>query len=74
MSFDQQRTKRSLTTSQSTLTNVSSTSDEDDDDKVLERMKQTAQKTYGLVVNMGISWYKAFEKEFSKPYFLNVGL
>lgn len=72
MSFDQQRTKRNLTTSQSILTNVSSTNDEDDE--VLERMKQTAQKTYGLVVNMGISWYKAFEKEFSKPYFLNVGL
>ncbi|CAF3673466.1 unnamed protein product [Rotaria sp. Silwood1] len=32
-------------------------------------MKLETQRTRGLVVNMGLSWYKTFEKEFSKEYF-----
>ncbi|CAF4607548.1 unnamed protein product [Rotaria sp. Silwood1] len=36
---------------------------------LLEKMKLETQRTRGLVVNMGLSWYKTFEKEFSKEYF-----
>ena len=53
----------------------------DEDKQVAERiennrlsakMKLEAKATRGLVVNMGVSWYKAFEKEFSKDYFQKV--
>ncbi len=35
-------------------------------------MKLEAKTTRGLVTDMGVSWYKAFEKEFSKEYFQKV--
>ena len=31
-----------------------------------------SKKTDGLVVNMGLSWFKALEAEFSKPFFVKV--
>lgn len=36
------------------------------------KMKLEAKATRGLVIDMGVSWYKAFEKEFAKEYFLKV--
>jgi hypothetical protein len=35
-------------------------------------MKLIAEATSRLVIDMGVSWYKAFEKEFSKEYFQKV--
>jgi hypothetical protein len=35
-------------------------------------MKLEGKATRGLVVDMGVTWYKAFEKEFSKDYFQKV--
>ncbi len=35
-------------------------------------MTLIAKATQRLVIDMGISWYKAFEKEFSKEYFQKV--
>ncbi|CAF1036376.1 unnamed protein product [Adineta steineri] len=43
-----------------------------ENDLIIEKAKIDAKKTRGLVVNMGMSWYKAFESEFSKDYFLEV--
>ena len=40
--------------------------------RLLAKMKLEAKQTRGLVVDMGVSWYKAFEKEFSKEYFQKV--
>ena len=40
--------------------------------RAVAKMKLEAKTTRGLVVNMGVSWYKAFEKEFSKEYFQKV--
>ena len=53
----------------------------DEEKKVAERIEQNrlsakmkleGKATRGLVVDMGVSWYKALEKEFSKEYFLKV--
>ena len=38
------------------------------------KMKLTSEQTCGLLVDVGSSWFKALETEFSKPYFLQVGL
>jgi len=55
----------------------------DEEKKVAERIEQNrlsakmkleGKATRGLVVDMGVSWYKALEKEFSKEYFLKVKL
>ena len=40
--------------------------------KSAAKMKLTAKRTGGLVVEMGESWYNALEPEFSKPYFEQV--
>ncbi|CAF0997593.1 unnamed protein product [Adineta ricciae] len=40
-----------------------------ENNRIGAKMKLEAKATRGLVVDMGISWYKAFEKEFSKEYF-----
>jgi len=36
------------------------------------KVKLAGKKTHGLVQNMGTSWFKALEPEFSKPYFEKV--
>ena len=43
-----------------------------ENNRIAAKMKLEAKTTRGLVVDMGVSWYKAFEKEFSKEYFLKV--
>ena len=43
-----------------------------ENNRIGAKMKLEAKATRGLVVDMGISWYKAFEKEFSKEYFQKV--
>lgn len=43
-----------------------------ENNRISAKMKLEAKSTRGLVVDMGVSWYKAFEKEFSKEYFLQV--
>jgi GGDEF domain-containing protein len=45
-----------------------------ENNRVSAKMKLEAKLTRGLVVNIGVSWYKAFEKEFSKEYFQKVNL
>ena len=40
--------------------------------RVAAKMKLEAKVSRGLAINMGASWYKAFEKEFSKDYFQKV--
>ena len=40
-----------------------------ENNRIAAKMKLEAKTTRGLVVDMGVSWYKAFEKEFSKDYF-----
>ncbi|KAK2166737.1 hypothetical protein LSH36_36g08032 [Paralvinella palmiformis] len=40
--------------------------------QLMARMKVVSKKTDGLVVNMGLSWFKALEAEFSKPYFVKL--
>jgi hypothetical protein len=43
-----------------------------ENNRIAAKMKLEAKLTHGLVVDMGTSWYKAFEKEFSKEYFQKV--
>ena len=43
-----------------------------ENNRLVAKMKLEAKSTRGLVVEMGVSWYKAFEKEFSKEYFQKV--
>lgn len=43
-----------------------------ENNRLVAKMKLEAKATRGLVVDMGASWYKAFEKEFSKEYFQKV--
>jgi hypothetical protein len=43
-----------------------------ENNRIAAKMKLEAKTTRGLVVDMGVSWYKAFEKEFSKEYFQKV--
>ncbi len=43
-----------------------------ENNRIAAKMKLEAKTTRGLVVDMGVSWYKAFEKEFSKDYFQKV--
>ena len=38
------------------------------------KLKLIERQTSGVVVNIGPSWMKALEAEFSKPYFQKVGL
>lgn len=40
--------------------------------RLTAKLKLESKTTRGLVVNVGLSWYKAFEKEFSKEYFQKV--
>ena len=40
--------------------------------KLTAKMKLVEKSTLGVVVNMGPTWFKALEKEFSKPYFIEV--
>lgn len=40
--------------------------------KLSAKLKLLGNKTNGLVVNFGPSWFKALEPEFSKEYFLKV--
>ncbi|CAF0718267.1 unnamed protein product [Adineta steineri] len=40
-----------------------------ENNRISAKMKLEAKTTRGLVIDMGTSWYKAFEKEFSKDYF-----
>ena len=40
--------------------------------KQVARMRLVSKNTHGLVCNMGSSWFRALEAEFSKPYFLQV--
>jgi uracil-DNA glycosylase len=62
------------------LSNVNSPKTEDEkrlaerieNNRVVAKMKLEAKATRGLCVDIGISWYKAFEKEFSKEYFQKV--
>src|SRR4051794_694361 len=37
-----------------------------ENNRIAAKMKLEAKATRGLVIDMGVSWYKAFEKEFSK--------
>ena len=39
---------------------------------LIKSMQLIAKATRGLVVRINPSWYKAFEKEFSKEYFQKV--
>jgi hypothetical protein len=39
---------------------------------LIKSMQLIAKATRGLVVDISTSWYKAFEKEFSKEYFQKV--
>lgn len=63
-----------------TKSNVSSPKSEEDkrvaerveNNRLLAKMKLETKATRGLVIDMGVSWYKAFEKEFSKEYFQKV--
>ncbi len=43
-----------------------------ENNRIAAKMKLEAKLTHGLVIDMGTSWYKAFEKEFSKEYFQKV--
>ncbi len=43
-----------------------------EENRLAAKMKLTAKNTQGVVVNMGPSWYRALEAEFTKPYFLKV--
>jgi hypothetical protein len=52
---------------------------EDNEDKVENnrynaKLILASKQTSGLLKNFGISWFKVLEPEFSKPYFLKVGL
>lgn len=38
------------------------------------KLKPVTKATSELIVNMGESWYKAFEQEFSKEYFQKVSI
>ena len=37
-----------------------------------DELKQIELDTHGLVCNIGNSWFKALEPQFSKPYFVQV--
>ena len=43
-----------------------------EENKLEAKMKLTTKNTHGVVVNMGPTWFKALEPEFTKPYFLKV--
>ena len=40
--------------------------------KLAAKIKLMGKRTNGLVVEMGESWFKALESEFTKPYFEQV--
>ncbi|CAF1487692.1 unnamed protein product [Rotaria sordida] len=70
--FNRQQAKTLSTVSKINSIIIPSTIEEKEsieDNLLLEKMKFESQRTRGLVVNMGLSWYKTFEKEFSKEYF-----
>ena len=37
------------------------------------KLKLTTKNTEGLVTDFGLTWFKALQAEFTKPYFLQVG-
>lgn len=43
-----------------------------EENKLAAKLKLLSNKTNGLVVNVGISWLKALEPEFSKGYFIQL--
>ena len=43
-----------------------------EENKLEAKMKLTTKNTHGVVVNMGPTWFKALEPEFTQPYFLKV--
>ena len=43
-----------------------------DANRLNAKIKLTEKQTHGIVTNIGTSWYKALEPEFSKPYFVKV--
>ncbi|CAF3999492.1 unnamed protein product [Rotaria sp. Silwood2] len=70
--FNRQQAKSVSSVSKSNSIIISTKTKEKEsikDNLLLEKMKLETQRTRGLVVNMGLSWYKIFEKEFSKEYF-----
>ncbi|CAL1542863.1 unnamed protein product [Lymnaea stagnalis] len=43
-----------------------------ENNKITAKIKLTGNKTSGLVVNIGLSWFHALDAEFSKEYFLKL--
>ena len=43
-----------------------------EENKLNAKMKLLAKNTNGVVVNVGPTWFKALESEFTKPYFVEV--
>lgn len=40
--------------------------------RIAAKMKLVSKKTFGIVDQIGSSWFKALEPEFTKPYFEGV--
>ena len=43
-----------------------------EENKLNAKMKLMAKNTNGVVVNVGPTWFKALEPEFTKSYFVDV--